>query len=69
MLGEIRNGEYARKWIAENEAGRNWFNETRKREQNHLIEQVGARLRDLMPFLQPIRVAQDGTAPQTPMSS
>ncbi len=35
MLGEIQRGEYARKWIAENEAGRPWFNATRKSEQTH----------------------------------
>src|SRR5438105_12756873 len=48
MLAEIQVGDYARKWIAENEAGRPQFNATRKRQQQHLIEQVGARLRDLM---------------------
>ncbi|MEP7356273.1 MAG: ketol-acid reductoisomerase, partial [Anaerolineales bacterium] len=29
MLGEIQDGTYAKKWIAENENGRPWFNETR----------------------------------------
>jgi ketol-acid reductoisomerase len=61
MLAEIQRGEYARKWIAENETGRTWFNTTRKREQEHLIEQVGAQLRDMMPFLKPVRVTRDGS--------
>ena len=62
MLARIRSGEYARQWIAENEAGRPWFNETRQREQHHLVEQVGARLRDLMPFLNPVRITPDGAS-------
>src|SRR5256884_4316210 len=59
MLEDIRSGEYARGWIAENAAGRRWFNKTRDAEQNQLIEQVGARLRKLMPFLKPVTVRQD----------
>jgi len=56
MLDEIRSGEYARGWIAENQAGRPWFNQQRKQEQNLLIEQVGQQLRDMMPFLNAKRV-------------
>jgi ketol-acid reductoisomerase len=51
MLEEIRNGAYARGWMAENDAGRPWFTEMRAREQAHPIEQVGAELRRMMPFL------------------
>jgi ketol-acid reductoisomerase len=54
MLAEIRDGSYARTWIAENEAGRPWFNARRREEQRHPIEQVGARLRAMMPFLEPV---------------
>ncbi len=56
MLAEIQKGEYARKWIQEDQQGRPWFNAQRRSEQNHPIEQVGARLRELMPFLQPVRI-------------
>lgn len=56
MLKEIQDGTYAREWIAENEAGRPWFNEQRSREQNHLIETVGTELRDMMPFVSPVKV-------------
>jgi ketol-acid reductoisomerase len=59
MLDDIRSGEYARAWIAENAAGRPRFNRVRESEQNQLIEQVGARLRTLMPFLKPVTVKQD----------
>jgi ketol-acid reductoisomerase len=58
MLAEIRDGSYARGWIKENDAGRPWFNAQRSREQAHAIEQIGATLRDMMPFLQPVRVRQ-----------
>jgi ketol-acid reductoisomerase len=59
ILADIQSGEYARAWIAENAAGRPMFNQTRELEQNQLIEQVGARLRTLMPFLKPVTVRQD----------
>src|SRR5262249_8263053 len=42
MLAEIQDGTYARKWIAENQAGRPWFNAKRQAEQQTLIESVGA---------------------------
>ena len=51
MLDEIQDGTYAKNWIAENQAGRPWFNQRRKNEQALLIEQVGSDLRDMMPFL------------------
>ena len=54
MLTEIQDGTYARNWIAEDKNGRPWFNETRNREQQHKIEEVGAKLRALMPFLKPV---------------
>jgi len=60
MLGEIRSGQYAASWIAENEAGRPWFEARRREERAHLIEQVGARLRALIPFLDPVSVTPEG---------
>jgi len=59
LLDEVRSGEYARRWMAEHAAGRPWFNETRRAERRHQIEQVGARLRPLMPFLKPVRVEEE----------
>ena len=59
MLCEIKDGTYARKWIAEDEAGRPWFKATRAKEQEHPIEKVGAKLRDMMPFLDPVKVRPD----------
>src|SRR4029077_16764909 len=54
MLKEIKDGTYAKKWIKENETGRKWFQATREKEQEQLIEQVGAELRSMMPFLDPV---------------
>ncbi len=51
MLAEIRDGTYAKSWIDENDAGRPWFAKRRREEQELQIEQVGAKLREMMPFL------------------
>lgn len=56
MLTEIQDGTYAQKWIDENEKGRPWFNAKREEERNHPIEKVGAELRSLMPFLDPVTI-------------
>ncbi|MGA2484211.1 MAG: ketol-acid reductoisomerase [Candidatus Acidiferrales bacterium] len=62
LLEEIRNGTYARKWIAENEAGRPEFNAIRKREQDQLLETLGAKLRSMMPFIQPVNIKADSNS-------
>src|SRR5271163_2752045 len=54
MLARIQNGEFAKEWIKENEDGCPNFLATRKREQSHQVEQLGPKLRAMMPFLQPI---------------
>jgi len=56
VLDEIRDGTYAKKWIEENAKGRPWFDETRAKEQDHIIERVGTELRKMMPFLDPVTV-------------
>jgi len=65
MLEDIRSGAYARGWIAENEKGRPWFNAQRQVEQNQLVEQVGVRLRAMMPFLKPVSTDTIGAAEAT----
>jgi ketol-acid reductoisomerase len=54
ILAEIRDGSFAKEWIAENEKGCPNFLATRQREQGHRIEQLGPKLRAMMPFLQPV---------------
>lgn len=51
ILKEIQSGEFAREWILENQAGRPVLNALRKKEKEHLIEEVGKKLRSLMPWL------------------
>jgi ketol-acid reductoisomerase len=54
ILSEIRDGSFAKKWIEENEKGCPNFLATRLREQAHPVEQLGPKLRAMMPFLQPV---------------
>jgi ketol-acid reductoisomerase len=56
LLKDIQDGAYAKNWIEENRLGRPWFNQRRRSEQDHLIEKVGADLRQMMPFLDPVTV-------------
>ncbi|MCL4870582.1 MAG: ketol-acid reductoisomerase [Anaerolineae bacterium] len=56
VLKEIQSGTYAQAWIDENKKGRPWFNQKRRSEQTHMIEQVGADLREMMPFVNPVKV-------------
>jgi ketol-acid reductoisomerase len=56
LLDEIKDGTFAKAWIKENQTGRPEFNKTRAAEQDHQIEQVGAQLRSMMPFLDPVTI-------------
>jgi ketol-acid reductoisomerase len=60
ILDEIKDGRYARRWVAENEAGRPRFGATRAAERSQPLEQVGARLRAMMPFLDAVEVTPEG---------
>ncbi len=60
LLAEIQDGTFAKKWVQENEDGRPWFGPHRAAEQTQTLEEVGARLRALMPFIQPVTVKPDG---------
>ncbi len=51
VLAEIQSGQFAKEWIAENKAGRQKFLDTRKAQQDQLVEQVGGNLREMMSFL------------------
>jgi ketol-acid reductoisomerase len=50
LLADIRSGVFAKEWIAECRAGAPRFAELRRTAQNSQIEQVGARLRAMMPW-------------------
>ncbi|MBP7332299.1 MAG: ketol-acid reductoisomerase [Firmicutes bacterium] len=51
ILAEVQNGEFAKRWILENKAGRPAYNAMKKKESEHLVEKVGAQLRKMMPWL------------------
>jgi ketol-acid reductoisomerase len=51
ILGEIQSGEFAREWIAENQAGQENFQRMREEEQNHQIEREGRELRSMMDWI------------------
>jgi len=51
VLSQIQRGEFAREWILENRAGRPVLEAERRRWQSHPIEEVGKRLRAMMPFI------------------
>jgi len=56
LLKDIQDGSFAKEWIEENKQGRPTFNKNRRLGQDHLIEKVGAELREMMPFIQPVTI-------------
>jgi ketol-acid reductoisomerase len=52
ILEEIRNGSFAREWLAESRAGRPEFERLRQADREHEIERVGKVLRAMMPWSQ-----------------
>jgi ketol-acid reductoisomerase len=71
VLGDIQDGTFADRWVEENETGRAEFERLRAADRDHQIEQVGARLRAQMPFLDPVEVqaGQAQAAATTPGAS
>jgi ketol-acid reductoisomerase len=53
ILAEVRDGSFAREWIAEDDAGRPQFTKLVEEGKAHPIEQVGAKLRPLMSWIEP----------------
>ena len=51
ILKEIQSGKFAKEWIKENEEGRPNFNKLIKEGDNHPIEEVGKKLREMMPWM------------------
>jgi ketol-acid reductoisomerase len=52
VLENIQNGNFARDWILENQANRPVFNALTERDNNSLLEQVGEKLRAMMPWVE-----------------
>lgn len=51
ILSEIQNGEFAREWIGENKTGASVLQAKRRLSREHGLEEVGARLRAMMPWI------------------
>src|SRR6202171_1167802 len=66
LLREVKDGTFARKWIKENETGREWFEATREKEQQQQIEKVGEELRAMMTFLDPVAIKQTSKRTKVP---
>jgi ketol-acid reductoisomerase len=51
ILDEIQSGEFAREWIAENQAGQENFQRMRQEQQGHQVEREGKELRSMMDWI------------------
>ncbi len=51
VLAEIQDGRFAAEWIKENEIGRPRYRELKEAGKRHPIEEVGSKLRAMMPFI------------------
>jgi ketol-acid reductoisomerase len=51
ILDDIQSGRFAREWVLENAAGQPSFKALRRRAAAHPIEEVGAKLRTMMPWI------------------
>ncbi|MFM2044094.1 MAG: hypothetical protein RLY86_2670 [Pseudomonadota bacterium] len=51
VLEDIQSGRFVRDWMLENKAGQPSFKATRRRQAEHPIEQVGEKLRAMMPWI------------------
>ncbi len=56
ILGDIQSGKFAKQWIAENQTGRPEFDKRRHDEREQILEKVGADLRKMMPFVDPVTI-------------
>jgi len=56
ILKEIQSGQFAKEWMAENETGGKRFPEMRAQAAKHPIEEVGSKLREMMPWIQARRI-------------
>jgi ketol-acid reductoisomerase len=51
ILSDIQSGEFAKEWIAENQAGGENFDRMRTEAADHQVEKVGGKLRSMMPWI------------------
>ena len=51
ILADIQSGAFAQEWIAESQSGRKNFLALEEQGRNHPVEQVGEKLRGMMPWI------------------
>jgi len=51
VLGDIQSGRFTRDWMLENKVNQTSFKATRAKLAEHSVEQIGAKLRDMMPWI------------------
>ena len=51
VLADIQSGRFTKDWMLENKVNKTSFKATRAKLAEHPIEQVGAKLRDMMPWI------------------
>src|SRR5580765_739478 len=61
LLAEVQSGAFAHEWMKENRVGKQRFRELESQNREHAIEQVGAKLRAMMPWLAKSRLVDKAT--------
>jgi ketol-acid reductoisomerase len=51
ILSDIQSGKFAQEWMEEHRVGQPHFRELRKEAEKHPVEEVGKKLRSMMPWL------------------
>ena len=51
ILDDVQSGRFAKEWMLENQVGRPNYNARKRQDQEHLIEEVGAKLRGMVSWL------------------
>ncbi|MDQ4121282.1 MAG: ketol-acid reductoisomerase [Acidobacteriota bacterium] len=59
ILQEIQSGQFADEWMSECDSGRETFKKLEREGQAHQIEEVGERLRNMMPWLKDKRLVAE----------
>jgi ketol-acid reductoisomerase len=59
ILTEIQDGSFAREWILENQANCPTFKALTRKDEGHLVEKVGAKLRSMMPWLKKKKLVKE----------
>ena len=59
ILKEIQDGTFTKEWMDEHNSGQIKFKQMREKEANHQIEEVGKKLRSMMPWISANKLVKD----------